>query len=71
MVHGKEGGDAGTPAAPNRLGDYTDRSSFRGGCSASSSSLGTARKQGGAGGEGMTDPHRWRGDGASVRLKIF
>ena len=36
---------------------------FRRGCRTSSSSLGTARKQEVAGGEGVTDPHRWRGDG--------
>ena len=40
-------------------------------CRALSSRLGTTRKQEISGGEGMTDPHRWRGDGAWIRLRIF
>ena len=47
------------------------RSPFRGRFRASSTSLGTARKQEATGGEGMTDAHRWRGDGAWMRLRIF
>ena len=34
------------------------------------SSSGTAKKHEGAGEQGMTDPHRWRGDGARIRLEI-
>ena len=35
-----------------------------------SSSLGTPRKLEGAAGEGMTDPHRWLGNGVWTQLNI-
>ena len=54
---------------PSRLGDHIDRSPFRGGRHASSSSLGTAKRQEGAGGKGIDD--RRRGDGTWTWLEVF
>ena len=48
----------------------TTEVAISGGCHASSSRLGTARKQEGGGAQGMTDPHRWRGDGAWIQLRF-
>ena len=60
-------------SAPNHLGDYTGRHFEEGVALQTNSSLGIAKEQEGAE-EGrmtdMTDPHRWRGDGAWMRLKI-
>ena len=59
LVDGKERIGEGTPT-PYRLGDYTGRSPFRGWYHDLDSSLGVVRNREGAGGEDMTDPHRWR-----------
>ena len=52
---------AGTPT-PNRLGDYTGRH-FEEGITMQTPALVVVRHREGAGGEEMTDPQRWRGDG--------
>ena len=58
----------GTPT-PSRLGDYTGRH-FEEGVAIQTPVLGVVRNREGAGGGGMTDPHRWRGDGVWMGLKI-